>query len=288
MSINMAESKSPNISDYTDFRKYLRDYYTYMKGTTSFFSHRYFMNKAEIRSPNFLKNIMEGKKNLTKESVLKFASALGLTKKEAEYFENMVFFDQSKTSNKKQYFYERMKLFSGDVVRATIEDGQIAYFLKWYHCLVRELVVIRNYRDDWAMLANDVRPRITLAQARKSVKLLLKLGLIKKNDNGTYSQTSRNVTAGRHPVDVMVIRQYHKQALDNAKKAIDSFPVTERTLTSLIMSLSEGTYKEIEEEIREFRNRITLIANKSSDSDRVYQITIQLFPGSSVERNKER
>lgn len=284
--MNTEEKKLPKIFDYTDYRKYLRDYYASMKSTTSYFSHRYFAQKAGIRSPNFLKNVMEGKKNLTKESALKFAKALGLRKKEIEYFENMVFFDQSKTSDKKQYYYDRMILFSKNVVKATIEEDQIGYFHKWYHCIVRELVVIRDYQDNWIKLANDVRPRITLAQARKSVELLLKLKLIKKNKDGTYSQTSRNVTAGSKPVDIMVIRNYHKQALENAKRSLDSFHTDERNCSSLVMSVTEDTYKEIVEEIDEFRNRITLIANKSEGSDRVYKLAIQLFPGSSIKKGK--
>ncbi len=282
----MADIKPLNIFEYTDYRKYLRDYYQLMKSTTTWFSHRCFMNKAEIRSPNFLKNVMEGKKNLTKESVLKFAGALGFSRKEIEYFENLVFFDQSKTSSKKQYYYERMKLFSKKVVKATIEEAQIGYFSKWFHCVVRELIVIRDYQDNWMKLASDVRPRITQAQARKSVELLLKLGFIKKNRDGTYSQTSKNITAGDQPVDIMVVRNYHKEALENAKKSLDAFPSDERTCSSLIMSVTRETYEEMEEEINEFRNRITIIANKSHGSDRVYKLAIQMFPVSSIAKRK--
>ena len=286
--MNDKDNKNISIFNYIDYRQYLRDYYAFMKKSTSYFSHRYFAQKADIRSPNFLKNVMEGKKNLTKESVLKFAHALGLRKKEVEYFENMVFFDQSKTSDKKQYYYERMKLFSKSVVKATIEEEQVGYFAQWYHCLVRELVVIRDYQDNWLKFAGDLRPRITPAQARKSVDLLLKLGLVRKKSDGTYEQTAKNVTAGSKPVDVMVIRNYHKQALENAKKSLDSFPVNERNCSSLVMSLSKETYKDIVEEIDEFRNRITLIANKSEGSDRVYKLAVQLFPGSSIKKGKRK
>lgn len=282
----MNEDKKPNIFDFLDYRAYLHNYYTFMKKNTTFFSHRYFNNKAGIKSPNFFKNIIDGKKNLTKDSTLKFASALGLNKKETEYFENLVFFDQSKTSDKKQYYFERIKLLSKDIVKTIIEESQVGYFSRWYHCVVRELVVIRNYRDDFSRLANDVRPRITCAQARKSVQLLLELGLIVKKPDGTYVQTSRNISAGNNSVASMLIRQYHKNTLDNIKESLDSFPVHERTCTSLVMSITEEIYKELEEEIQEFRNRITHIANKSSCSDRVYQIAIQLFPVSSIEKRK--
>ena len=142
-----------------------------------------------------------------------------------------------------------MKLFSKHVVKARVEEKQIGYFSKWYHCVVRELIVIRNYQDNWLKLAGDIRPKITLAQTRKSVELLLRLGLIEKNSDGTYFQTSKNVTTGDNPVDIMVVRGYHKEALENAKNAIDAFPKDERTCSSLVMSVTKETYDKSEEEI---------------------------------------
>ncbi len=278
----MATAERPNIFNYTDYRLYLRDYYAFMKATTSFFSHRYFMRRADISSPNFLKNVMEGRKNLSKESVVKFARALGFAPKETDYFENLVFFEQAATSERKQYYYNRMQLFSKSIVRALVESDQSEYFAKWHNCVVRELVVIRDYHDDWARLAKDVRPRITPVKARKSVESLLRLGLIRRNSDGTYSQESRNVTAGDNPVAVMHIREHHKESLRNAARAIDTVPVKQRTCTSVLMSIDESTYREIEEEIKEFRSRISLIANTTKKSDRVYEVAIQMFPVSSL------
>ncbi len=271
----------PDIFRYVDYRKYLQDFYGCAKQTTTYFSHRYFARKAGIRSPNFLKNVMEGQKNLSKESVLKFARALELNRKQTEYFENMVFFDQSTTAERKQYYYERMQLFSKSIVRSLVSGDRAAYFSEWYHCVVRELVVIRDYRDDWSALAKDVFPRITAAAARKSVELLLNLGLIRKRDDGTYAYTKRNVTWGESPAAVMWIRGHHKSSLRHAIEAIEYVPPDRRSISSVVMSVSEETYRRIVEELDEFRRRISLIANTSQGADRVYQAAFQFFPVSS-------
>lgn len=284
----MQAQKIPSIFDYTDYRKFLWDYYLHMKKTTSFFSHRYFMRKAEIHSPNFLKNVIDGQKNLTKDSVVKFARAIGFNKRETDYFENVVFFNQSTTYDKKQYFYDRMKLFSQSIVRTIIAEDQTGYFSKWYHCVVRELIVIGNYQDDWDAIAKDVRPRITPSEARESVRLLKSLNLVRKNSNGTYALVSRNITSGDNPVAKMLIRQHHKDSMRNAITAIDAFPPDQRSCTSLVMSITKDTYKEIEEEINEFRNRVSIIANTSSGSDRVYQVAVQLFPVSGCLKKEGR
>ena len=39
----MAAKNIPNVFKYTDYRLYLREYYCFMKESTSFFAHRYFL-----------------------------------------------------------------------------------------------------------------------------------------------------------------------------------------------------------------------------------------------------
>jgi len=280
----MEPLKDTFIYNFLDYRKYLQAYYTYMKEHTPSFSHRKFMEKTGINSPNYLKNVIDRKKNLTESSILKFATALGLTAAESDYFSSIVKFDQAGTSDEKEKYFERMKLVSKSVGKKLVDEEQSQYFSQWYHCVVRELVATRNYQDDWLKLGRDLYPNITPAQARKSVETLLKLGMIKKNSNGTYMQTSKNVTAGDTPLAVMQIRQHHKESLKNAGNAIDDFPTSIRSLTSLIMSLNDETYLQIEEEVKEFRNRLTLLANNTKNPNRVYQLAIQLFPVSKKDK----
>lgn len=280
----MEQLEHPIIYNFIDYRKYLHAYYTFMKQHTPSFSHRKFMEKAGINSPNFLKNVIDRKKNLTESSTLKFATALGLAAAESEYFSCLVQFDQASTSDEKEKYFGRMKLVSIPVAKKLVDAEQSQYFSKWYHCVVRELVTTRTYHDDWLKLGRDLHPNITPAQARKSVETLLKLGMITKNSNGTYMQTSKNVTAGDTPLAIMQIRQHHKEALHHAADAIDDFPATLRSLTSLIMSLNDETYLKIEDEVKAFRNRLTLLANSTEKPDRVYQLAIQLFPVSKKDK----
>ena len=82
------------IGEYRDYRKYLRDFYHYKKGTNPYYSYRLFSMKAGFKAPNLLKLVMDGQRNLTKQSVVKFAKALRLDEHEAEYFRQMVLRNQ--------------------------------------------------------------------------------------------------------------------------------------------------------------------------------------------------
>ena len=60
---------SLNIFSYTNYRAFLRDLYLTKKSESSGFSHRVFVRMCGFASPNFLKLVIEGKRDA---STLKF------------------------------------------------------------------------------------------------------------------------------------------------------------------------------------------------------------------------
>ena len=75
----MSDQKGvPEVFAYLDYRAYLRDYYTSRKAQGASFSFRSFSRKAKLRSPNYLKLVMDGARNLTAEMAARFAQACGL------------------------------------------------------------------------------------------------------------------------------------------------------------------------------------------------------------------
>lgn len=95
-----------NIYDYYDFRKYLNDYYNYKKANSKGFSYRYFAKRAGFNSGSFLKLVMDGKRNLSEDSLDKFINAMELSEDEATYFRALVGLGQSQTNREKMRFYQ--------------------------------------------------------------------------------------------------------------------------------------------------------------------------------------
>ena len=56
----------PNVFEYTDYRKFLKDYYEDNKGKKPYFSYRYLSKKAGINASAFFKYVIEGKRGLPK------------------------------------------------------------------------------------------------------------------------------------------------------------------------------------------------------------------------------
>ena len=69
-----ARNVEVRVYDFLDYRAYLRAYYEAAKRTQRSFSFRSFSKLAGLRSPNFLKLVIEGERNLGADSVPRFCS----------------------------------------------------------------------------------------------------------------------------------------------------------------------------------------------------------------------
>jgi uncharacterized protein (TIGR02147 family) len=129
-----------SIFNYVNYRRFLKDYYLKAKAEKKYFSYRYFSRRAGINSPNFLKVVIEGKRNLSSTTIEKFASALGLDQKETVFFRRLVVFNQARTASEKQEGYIILREMANQL-RQNGQGADLAGFIgKWYTNAVRELM----------------------------------------------------------------------------------------------------------------------------------------------------
>lgn len=272
------------IFKYIDYRRYLSDYYNEKKQTTRHFSYRYFAQKAGFKSPNFLKQVIEGHRNLTRQMVERFLTALKLGKKESVFFRNLVLFNQAKTASEKQEHYSVLVSMMDYISEHKLSGDQYDYFNKWYTSVIRELVCLYNFLDDYRLLANTVKPKIKLSEAREAVKLLLRLKLIKKQADGTYKQIDSAITSGTDMIS-LARRDFNRTMINLAAESLDQFTVKERNVSCITMGVSKPCYEVLLAELAAFKERVVSIVNKDTKSSRVYQFNFQLFPLSDDTRD---
>jgi len=158
-----------SIFKFIDYRRFLEQYYTDKKKNSRYFSYRYFATKTGINSPSFLKHVIDGKRNLTDSVVEKFCVALNLNKKESLYFRHLVLFNQAKTSIEKQEHYTLLRTFCMNVKESVLGEKQLKYFDTWYSVILRELVCLYNFKDDYKMISQAIIPNITIAETKTSI-----------------------------------------------------------------------------------------------------------------------
>lgn len=272
------------VFEFIDYRKFLLYYYEERKRNSRNFSYRFFADKVGINSPSFLKHVIDGKRNLTRAAVEKFSGALELSPKEILYFRHLVLFNQAKTALEKQEHYSSLRSLAGGVKESVLKADQYDYFANWYVPVIRELICLHNFEDDYKVIAAAVEPPILPSEAKKAVLQLLRLKLVERLPGGCYRQINTALTADSL-VTSLAVRSFMKTMLDHSKNALDQIPKDKRHISGMTIGISQAAYAVLAEEIEAFKDRVKAIVNKDDDSSRVYQMDIALFPVSIETRN---
>jgi uncharacterized protein (TIGR02147 family) len=271
----MKNQISVSVFHYSDYRRFLKDAFALKGDSKKPFSYRAICGKTGIKSSGHLTLVLQGKANISIRLTLKFARFCKLNKRETEYFQYLVLFNQAKSHHDKLDYFRRMISFKESLVHV-VDANQYEYYNKWYHSAIRALLEIIPVNDNFEELANAVQPRISVDEAQKSLALLERLGLAGKDEKGFYRPTDRMIDSGP-TVGTLALTNYALNQLDLGKEAFDRFPVDERIFSWVTLGISERGYARVVEELRAFRQKMYEIA-KEDTSERVYQINIQAFP----------
>jgi uncharacterized protein (TIGR02147 family) len=279
-----------SIFDYSEYRKYLEDYYNEKKSENTAFSYQSLASKAGFNNRGFAYNIVKGKKNLSPANCHRISDALRHNRYEADYFETLVSFNQAQDIKEKNRCFEKLcriksrgKGFSKTQI---VNKNQYEYYSRWHHSAVRSILGMYKFKTDYKWLARMVTPAITVKQAKKSVELLKTLGMIVRQKNGAYGLVNKSITTGKEVVG-LAVQNFHGECTDLSKNAIHTVSRDNRNITGLTLGISKSSFDRICEEIAEFQDEIMNIANSDEKADRVYQLNFHMFPMSKADNERK-
>lgn len=267
----------PVIFDYHDYRRFLRDSFEYAKSENGKFSFRFFAQRAGFSSGSFLKLVIDGKRNLTNESINKISKGFKLNRQEHDYFEKLVYMNQASSHEIRNHYYKQMLSMKGYIKVNQIAKASYDYFSKWYYPAIREIVTFGDKKYTPEKIASLLKPEVSLKQTHDALDHLLALGLIKRDDDGYWEQCDRHISTG-HEVQSFIVAQYHREMLRLASDSIERFSAKERDITSLTFSINARRMNELKQLIAAFRDQIRSIFLEDEDVDQVLQLNMQLYP----------
>jgi uncharacterized protein (TIGR02147 family) len=270
-------SSRPNVYAFADYRRYLAAYYDYAKAEQYGFSFRVFSRRAKLRSSNYLRLVIDGERNLTRDMAGRFADACELLGPAREFFCELVEYCQGKTAQERSRMYERLARYRPFREARKLESAQAEYHSHWYLPVIRELVRRPDFSSDPKWIAKQLRPAISAAQAKRALELLCKLGLLEPNPEGRLVQTSEIITTGPGPLGHHIFN-FHHVMLERAAEALDSLPREERDVSCLTLCVSQAKLAELKERVRDFRQELLRTAELDDSPERVVQINFQIFP----------
>ena len=263
------------IVEYTDYRKYIQDYYDERKRNSAF-SWQEFARNAGFSSAVFLKYVSEGKKNLSVSAAGSVATAMGLVGFEYDYFILMVSYAHAKSNEaKKAAFEERCALANAHKVRV-LGDEEFKYFKSWKNSVIRELAPHMPGAKPLE-IAHACKPKISAAEVSETLDFLVKAKLLKKDRDGNYHQTDKAIKMAPVEAVPLAARDLQRQMGEFALKSID-LPIAERMMSGYTLGLTRRAYERIKKETEDYYRRVVAIATEEDETEQVYRLNVQLFP----------
>ena len=266
----------PRIYDYIDYRKFIVDYYQEQKSSCGF-TWRNFACAACFKNPVYLKQVSDGKYNLSKDAAPRVALSMKLNKVQAQFFCLLVEFGNARGRKEKSNAYRKLLEISREHKVKILGSDYFTYFNSWKNPVLRELAPMMPGAAPLAM-AHALRPQISAAEIRKSLQFLEKKHLLVMDSKGRYRQTDKVISMGSYEIVPLVATNIQREMAAFAMEAIDGLPVKERDISGITMSLSKEAYKKVAHQIAVCRKNIMDIVRKDHNESRIYRVNFQLFP----------
>lgn len=276
----------PDLSEYMDYRIYLADFYRAKKDQTRFslrpYTYAIFSAAADIKSPNYLKMIIEGKRNLSDDMVQKFAKACGLNKAQSYEFKLLVNFNQCEDPADRNY---ALKILSEYRVEQKLKMGQLdrKVFEKvpnWIGWIIYAMIDQNSVSFQISELRDLLRGKASENEIQQALDSLIASGeLVRDEATGEIKKGKPTETPDEIPS--ALVRKLQMQLMYLGLESLYQDQAAEREFGSLTLALTEKEFEEIKFKLRQLRKSLhkdNSIARMNEKGDRVYQLNLQLFP----------
>jgi len=273
----MNAPKSINIFEYVDYKEYLKDWRIQEKKKNPGLTHEYLCACLKQKNRSYFNDIESGRKTIGSQVLDRLIKLVGVTNGEAKYLRALIGYGQPATHLEKEYWFEQIAALN-NTPKKTIDKDTFQYFKEWHHAAVRSLLDTMDFKNDYGKIIHKLYNRITLVQAQQSISLLLRLNLIKPNNDGFLKSTEKILTTGDHAKDECLHRyQVAQHAILGDILQIDA-PGTHDS-TQMTVSVSPDAFNRIIQRIKQMRSEIISIAHKDEKkADRIFTIAVHAYP----------
>lgn len=284
----------PNISNYVDFRQFLLDFYNARREASSRdlrpYNYAMFSAAADIKSPNYLKMIIDGKRNLSPEMISKFAKAMGLNKDQSEEFRLLVLMGQETEPGQRNVYLKQLsefrfqgKLKSGEIDRKAIE--KLPNWIGWilFAMLDQEGVDFNSNQ-----LRELLRGKASTDEIEEALNTLIQSGQVVRDEATGQIKKAEAPAEMTDDIPVAVVRKLQSQLMYLGLESLFQDSAAEREFGTLTVTLTQAEFEDLRFQLRKFRKQVhkdTAIKRMSEKGERVYQLNLQLFPV-TVKTNK--
>ena len=277
----------PVLSAYTDYRQFLSDFYQYKrelhKNDVRSYTYAMFSAAADIKSPNYLKLIIEGRRNLSDSMILRFAKALQLTKEQTQEFQALVLYNQEVEPIKRNEFLKRL----ADIrIDQQIHEGKIDTKTwdkvpNWITWVLQGMVEQRGVVFEPSRLQRLFASKVNLSDIEQALAKLLQTGEFAHDPLTHIITRARKLIESPENVPIELVRKIQAELMYLGLESLFRDEASEREFGALTISVNHEEFEQIRFELRQLRKRLhrdIAAKREQGPGERVYQLNIQFFP----------
>lgn len=275
-------SQYPQVREYLDYRKFLKDFYHQKKESSVDYSFRVFARMADIGSPSHLKMVIDGKRNLTHATLMKYQKAIGFKRKQdSSYFELLVRYNQELDHEIKVELFHKIVNEKKKKGLSVLATEQFNFLSKWHYVALYVLVDCKDFVNDVHWISSRLRKKVSPANIEHAINDLLKIGLLEYDKDKGLRQANGALDTPEE-IQSMAVIPYHRNMINLALQYLDDGPWNLREFNGGTIPMNKETLIQLKEKIRELRKEINEMTEQLDDVTDVYQLNIQLFPLTEV------
>ncbi len=283
------KKSSLKVYDYVDYREFIRDRLEELQAKDKKYSKRWFVQQQlGIRSgATYINDIINGKRKVSRSLIQIFPKALGLSRKESEFFRCLIRYGDAKSENERMAAMKDLKRSKVFVETHQLDIHQFEYYANPILLALRELVTTGDFREDPHWIAERLQIPAQEKEIEQAIQELIKAEHLTRDKAGRLQQTALHIRTGNQFEMRDALRAYHRNMLKLASESIE-LPIATRYLRGLSVSCTDESYKEICEEIETLIDRIRAIVDQEQDAPKhVYHFASGFYPLTRIEDTRK-
>lgn len=266
----------PSIQAYETFGGWLAARVAHMKERNPTTSMRALAKRARLSS-SLLAMIARDERHPTDDVLSRLALVFDLRQEDVQFASALVGFRRAKSVATRQRHAARLRELRPTHTELLLSLDQIEMISHWRHVTILELTQLSSFVEDPEVIAARLGSFTTPEMVVESIELLLRLGLLRRLDDGKLTKTAAQTRTPRK-LPSAAIRGYHKQMLQRAHAAIDRQEMAEMFFAGLTIPVPSSRLPEIKQRIADFRDQLAAsLGEERASADEIYHLNIQFF-----------
>ena len=275
MKANAEMESLGNLFEYTDYRVFLRDYYTGRKQRQPQWGLESWARQLNIRSKSMLGMILNGQRHPGPRLVDSLQSYFRFSKEEGRYFSDLVGVTKNNRNESIQFLLkERLAKSRSSGEFENISLDVFSSMSNWFYPAIRELSALKGFRFDADWISHQLFGRVSPRDVKFALAVLERLGLLAP---AGAPESLHHLSIADKDTANEAVKRFHETSLDLAKAQIRTAAPEEREYFSSTFAVKESDLPEAKRQIREMANRFADLI-ESKKGDRIYQLQVSFFP----------